>query len=58
MEKMGDLVGSRQSDLNKSLKLAIRSLLTTCSKQEFSKAFNNFTSSEQDSLHRLFIHYL
>ncbi|XP_031271952.1 uncharacterized protein LOC116130344 isoform X2 [Pistacia vera] len=55
MEKMGDLVGSRQSDLNKSFKLAIRSLLTTCSKQEFSKAFNNFTASEQDSLHRLFI---
>ncbi|KAJ0039151.1 hypothetical protein Pint_22439 [Pistacia integerrima] len=57
MEKMGDLVGSRQSDLNKSFKLAIHSLLTTCSKQEFSKAFNNFTASEQDSLHRLFIQF-
>ncbi|KAJ0043390.1 hypothetical protein Pint_19464 [Pistacia integerrima] len=57
MEKMGDLVGSRQSDLNKSFKLAIRSLLTTCSKEEFSKAFNNFTASEQDSLHRLFIQF-
>ncbi|KAJ0100073.1 hypothetical protein Patl1_22220 [Pistacia atlantica] len=55
MEKMGDLVESRQSDLNKSFKLAIHSLLTTCSKQEFGKAFNNFTASEQDCLHLLFI---
>ncbi|XP_044504816.1 uncharacterized protein LOC123225035 [Mangifera indica] len=55
MEKMHGFVGSRQSDLNKSFKLAVRSLLTTCSKQHFSKAFSNFTVSEQDCLHRLFI---
>ncbi|KAI9153891.1 hypothetical protein LWI28_018048 [Acer negundo] len=46
---------SRQSDLNKSFKLAVRSLLTTCPKQEFRNAFPNFSTSEQDSLHRLFI---
>ncbi|KAJ4704816.1 hypothetical protein OWV82_021670 [Melia azedarach] len=55
MEKTGRLIGSRQSDLDKSFKLAIRSLLTTCSKEEFSNAFSSFTTSEQDCLHRLFI---
>ncbi|KAJ0043083.1 hypothetical protein Pint_19445 [Pistacia integerrima] len=37
MEKMGDLVGSRQSDLNKSFKLAIRSLLTTSQNKNSAK---------------------
>lgn len=95
MEESGRaVIGSRQSDLNKSFKLAIRSLLTTCSKEvtsrsltceqflpkisfffffaqfvhlfpfqsffflkkkEFGKAFDRFSSSEQNSLHRLFI---
>ncbi|KAH9739574.1 polyamine-modulated factor 1 [Citrus sinensis] len=56
MEESGPaVIGSRQSDLNKSFKLAIRSLLTTCSKEEFGKAFDRFSSSEQNSLHRLFI---
>ncbi|KAK9197224.1 hypothetical protein WN943_005359 [Citrus x changshan-huyou] len=55
MEESGRaVIGSRQSDLNKSFKLAIRSLLTTCSKEEFGKAFDRFSSSEQNSLHRLF----
>ncbi|KAJ6711148.1 POLYAMINE-MODULATED FACTOR 1 [Salix purpurea] len=45
----------RQSDLNRSFKLAIRSLLTSCSKQELAKAFSNFSNAEQESLHRLFI---
>ncbi|XVE57281.1 hypothetical protein DITRI_Ditri04bG0078900 [Diplodiscus trichospermus] len=49
------LIGRRQSDLKKSFNLAIRSLLTTCPKQEFSKAFPNFTSAEQERLHQLFI---
>ncbi|KAG8645491.1 uncharacterized protein LOC110623994 isoform X2 [Manihot esculenta] len=55
MEKMGPLVGSRYSDFTKSFKLAIRSLLTSCSKEEFIKAFSNFSSAEQESLHRLFV---
>ncbi|KAJ4707594.1 hypothetical protein OWV82_021093 [Melia azedarach] len=55
MEKTGRVTCSRQSDLEKSFKLATRSLLTTCSKEEFSKAFSGFTSFEQDCLHRLFI---
>ncbi|ESR44132.1 hypothetical protein CICLE_v10012881mg [Citrus x clementina] len=56
MEESGPaVIGSRQSDLNKSFKLAIRSLLTTCSKEEFGKAFDRFSSSEQNSLHRLFV---
>ncbi|KAL5807611.1 hypothetical protein ACOSQ3_030501 [Xanthoceras sorbifolium] len=46
---------TRHSDLNKSFKLAVRSLLTTSSKQEFQNAFPNFSTSELDSLHRLFI---
>uniref|UniRef100_A0A803PE51 Uncharacterized protein n=1 Tax=Cannabis sativa TaxID=3483 RepID=A0A803PE51_CANSA len=48
-------IGSRQSDLKKSFKLAVVSLLTACSKQDISKAFPNFAASEQDFLHRLFI---
>ncbi|KAF5728475.1 hypothetical protein HS088_TW21G00622 [Tripterygium wilfordii] len=56
MEKNGStFVGSRQSDLKKSFKLALRSLLTTCSKEEFGKVFSRFTIAEQECLHRLFV---
>ncbi|XP_062099619.1 uncharacterized protein LOC133805449 [Humulus lupulus] len=48
-------IGSRQSDLKKSFKLAIGSLLTACSKQDICKAFPSFPAIEQDYLHRLFI---
>ncbi|TYG91029.1 hypothetical protein ES288_A12G230600v1 [Gossypium darwinii] len=48
-------IGKRQSDLKKSFKLAVRSLLTTCPTQEFSKAFPKFSSVEQEHLHQLFI---
>ncbi|XVE99982.1 hypothetical protein REPUB_Repub03eG0246900 [Reevesia pubescens] len=51
-------IGRRQSDLKRSFNLAVRSLLTTCPKQEFSKAFPNFTSAEQQRLHQLFIQAL
>ncbi|XVF52160.1 hypothetical protein PTKIN_Ptkin04bG0242500 [Pterospermum kingtungense] len=55
----GDLIppviGKRQTDLKKSFKLAVRSLLTTCPNQEFSKSFPNFTTAEQERLHQLFI---
>ncbi|KAJ4845833.1 hypothetical protein Tsubulata_015049 [Turnera subulata] len=47
--------GSRQWDLRESFNLAIRSLLTSCSNQEFTKAFSRFSKAEQASLHRLFI---
>ncbi|KAJ4952585.1 hypothetical protein NE237_029417 [Protea cynaroides] len=47
--------GLRQMNLKKSFKLGIRSLLTTCSKEEFSKAFSTFNRVEQDGLHRLFM---
>lgn len=46
--------GTRQADLNMSFKLAVRSLLTACSKQDIGKAFPSFTSNEQEYLHRLF----
>ncbi|KAF5727897.1 hypothetical protein HS088_TW21G00036 [Tripterygium wilfordii] len=56
MEKSGSsFVGLRQSDLKKSFKLALRSLLTTCSKEEFDKAFSRFTGAEQECLHQLFV---
>ncbi|XP_052200330.1 uncharacterized protein LOC127806835 [Diospyros lotus] len=57
MEK-GDppsLPGSRQLNLKKSFKLGIRSLLTTCSKEEIFKAFEGFSKTEQEALHQLFI---
>ncbi|XP_043696453.1 uncharacterized protein LOC122646885 [Telopea speciosissima] len=48
-------LGLRQMNLKKSFKLGIRSLLTTCSKEEFFKAFSTFNKVEQEGLHRLFI---
>ncbi|XP_050943028.1 uncharacterized protein LOC103493030 isoform X1 [Cucumis melo] len=48
-------VTSRQIDLKKSFKLAVRSLLTSCSREEFRECFSRFTTAEQDYLHRLFI---
>ncbi|KAB1215643.1 hypothetical protein CJ030_MR4G023304 [Morella rubra] len=48
-------MGTRHSDLKKSFKLALRSLLSACSFHEFCKAFERFTGAEQQLLHRLFI---
>ncbi|KAI3713715.1 hypothetical protein L1987_72301 [Smallanthus sonchifolius] len=48
-------VGSRQSDLKRSYKLGLHGLLTTCSKEEFCKAFPRFTQAERERLHRLYI---
>ncbi|KAM7269034.1 hypothetical protein ACFE04_024531 [Oxalis oulophora] len=45
----------RQSDLKKSFRLAVRSLLTTCSNEQFTKAFSTFTPLQQQYLHRLYI---
>ncbi|KAL2544378.1 embryo defective [Forsythia ovata] len=47
--------GTRQSNLKKSFKRALHSLLTACSKEEFCKAFPSFTAAEHERLHRLFI---
>ncbi|KAF3435013.1 hypothetical protein FNV43_RR22100 [Rhamnella rubrinervis] len=48
-------MGSRQTDLKKSFKLATRSMLTACSKQDICKAFSSFSTTEQEYLHQLFI---
>ncbi|OMO93680.1 hypothetical protein COLO4_16748 [Corchorus olitorius] len=54
--KIGGLeLGRKQSDLKKSFKLAVRSLLTTCTAQDFSNAFPNFTRAEQERLHQIFL---
>lgn len=58
MEKKNQIttpVSSSQIDLRKSFKLAVRSLLTSCSREEFQECFSRFTTAEQDYLHRLFI---
>ena len=44
-KKMGSRTVGGAPDLNKSFNLAVRSLLTTCPKQKFSKAFPTFTSA-------------
>ncbi|KAH9675973.1 polyamine-modulated factor 1 [Citrus sinensis] len=50
MEESGRaVIGSRQSDLNKSFKLAIRSLLTTCSKEVITSLHENI-ENEFESL--------
>ncbi|RDX75542.1 hypothetical protein CR513_44555, partial [Mucuna pruriens] len=48
-------IGSRFSNLNKSFKYSLRSLLTSCSKEEFYKAFSSFSNAEKELLHRLFL---
>ncbi|CAL0313237.1 unnamed protein product [Lupinus luteus] len=48
-------IGSRFSDFNNSFKFALRSLLTACSNEEFYKAFSSFSSTEKESLHRLYL---
>ncbi|KAL1157712.1 hypothetical protein V6Z11_A08G174200 [Gossypium hirsutum] len=45
------MIRRRQSDFKMSFNLALRSLLTTCSK-EASKEFPNFTSTEQERLYQ------
>lgn len=58
MEKKHEIdtpVSSSQIDLKKSFKLAVRSLLTSCSREEFGECFSRFTIKEQEYLHRLFI---
>jgi len=47
--------GSRLTNVKKSFKLGLRSLLTTCAKEEITKAFGRFTDAEQEALHRLLI---
>ncbi|XP_050209088.1 uncharacterized protein LOC126659803 [Mercurialis annua] len=42
-------------DFNKAFKLAIRSLLTSCHKQDFIKVFSHFNADDRECLHRLFI---
>ncbi|XP_022985332.1 uncharacterized protein LOC111483373 isoform X1 [Cucurbita maxima] len=53
--EIGTPVSSSQIDLKKSFKLAVRSLLTSCSRGEFRECFSRFTTAEQEYLHRLFI---
>ncbi|KAK1439491.1 hypothetical protein QVD17_05310 [Tagetes erecta] len=48
-------VGYRQSELKRSFNLALHALLTTCSKEEFCKAFPRFTQAEKERLHQLYI---
>ncbi|XP_022011228.1 uncharacterized protein LOC110910917 isoform X6 [Helianthus annuus] len=47
--------GHGESDLKRSFKLGLHGLLTTCSKEEFCKAFPGFTIAEKERLHHLYI---
>ncbi|GMH29986.1 hypothetical protein Nepgr_031829 [Nepenthes gracilis] len=47
--------GSRHLNFKKSFKLAVRSLLTACLKEDFCKAFPQFTPMEHERLYGLFI---
>nr|GEX77269.1 polyamine-modulated factor 1 [Tanacetum cinerariifolium] len=46
---------ARKNELNKSFKVAVQGLLTTCSKQEFCKSFPSFTQAEQERLYNQYI---
>lgn len=47
--------GLRQLNLKKSFKLGVRSLLTTCSKDEFMNAFSTFDKAKQEALYQIFV---
>ncbi|CAL9174591.1 unnamed protein product [Musa hybrid cultivar] len=56
MDARGDpLMSSRHSNLKKSFKLGIRSLLTAFSKEDVEKAFPTITNSERESLYLMFV---
>ncbi|KAL4601989.1 hypothetical protein ACB092_10G021300 [Castanea dentata] len=55
---MGTGMGMRSWDMKKSFNLALRPLLTACSNQGFCSAFPNFSTEEQQRLHRLFLQVL
>ncbi|URD75397.1 hypothetical protein MUK42_24851 [Musa troglodytarum] len=56
MDGRGDPpMSSRHSNLKKSFKLGIRSLLTTFSKEDVEKAFPTITNSERESLYLMFL---
>lgn len=48
-------MGSRHANLNKSFQIAVRSLLTSLSKEDVRKAFSTFTNAERESLYRMFV---
>ncbi|THU62371.1 hypothetical protein C4D60_Mb01t04430 [Musa balbisiana] len=59
MDGRGDPpMSSRHSNLKKSFKLGIRSLLTAFSKEDVEKAFPAITNSERESLYLMFVQVL
>ncbi|MED6147495.1 hypothetical protein PIB30_044540 [Stylosanthes scabra] len=48
-------IGHKFSDFKMSFNFALRSLLTSCSNQEFNEAFSSFTDTERELLHPLFL---
>ncbi|KAF3660076.1 putative auxin-induced protein 5NG4-like [Capsicum annuum] len=50
-----EIGGARYTNLKYAFDLGIHSLLTSCSKEAFCKAFPNFAPVQVDRLHRLFI---
>ncbi|CAD5183412.1 uncharacterized protein LOC135633029 [Musa acuminata AAA Group] len=59
MDGRGDPpMSSRHSNLKKSFKLGIRSLLTAFSKEDVEKAFPTITNSERESLYLMFVQVL
>ncbi|XP_047338810.1 uncharacterized protein LOC124942366 [Impatiens glandulifera] len=49
------LPGLRQFKLKKFFKLCMRSLLTSCSQEDFSKIFSNFSQPEQRRIYRVLV---
>ncbi|CAM8877909.1 unnamed protein product [Rhodiola kirilowii] len=54
-KKTESFPGTRKTNFKRSFKLSVHSLLTSCSKEQFSAAFSGFSTTEQTQLHRLFI---
>ncbi|KAG9454373.1 hypothetical protein H6P81_007277 [Aristolochia fimbriata] len=50
--------GAKQSHLRRAFKRCTRSLLESCSKQEFDRAFPTFTDSERQNLYQVFLKYV
>ncbi|XP_068635923.1 uncharacterized protein [Aristolochia californica] len=50
--------GVKQSHLKRAFKRCTRSLLESCSKQEFDRAFSTFTDSEREGLYQVYLNYV
>jgi len=55
---MATTAAGRHGNLDRSFKLAARSLLTAFSREDVNRAFPSFTDAERERLYQMFIHVI